>query len=214
MNRVAASLGHTDTSRSMRPADIGKAITDEDETLMLAYARGDAAAFERLYARHKGPTYRYLLRHTSNRATADELHQDVWMRVVRARERYRPQAQFKTWLYTLARHRLIDHFRSTEGLYSDSLDEEPANEHSSSPADGPSIAADPLASVIDAESGHRLLGALAEVPAAQRDAFLLHVEAGLSLVEIAMLSGVPLETVKSRLRYAYKRLRGALEEVS
>ena len=69
----------------MRPADIGKAITDEDETLMLAYARGDAAAFERLYARHKGPTYRYLLRHTSNRATADELHQDVWMRVVRAR---------------------------------------------------------------------------------------------------------------------------------
>ena len=71
----------------MRPADTGSGEAS-DETLMLAYARGDAAAFDCLYARHKGPTYRYFLRHTSDRSAADELHQDVWLNVVRARERY------------------------------------------------------------------------------------------------------------------------------
>ncbi len=198
----------------MPPADIGNAISEEDETLMLAYARGDAASFERLYARHKGPTYRYLLRHTSNRATADELHQDVWMRVVRARERYRAEARFTTWLYTLARHRLIDYFRSAAGAPAVSFDDDSAEDAPDLPTHSSPTATDPLANVLDAESGRRLLAALAEVPPAQRDAFLLHIEAGLSLEEIATLAGVPPETVKSRLRYAYRRLRGALEDVS
>jgi RNA polymerase sigma-70 factor (ECF subfamily) len=197
----------------MRIVDIGNA-TDEDEALMLAYARGDAASFERLYARHKGPTYRYLLRHTSNRATADELHQDVWMRVVRARERYRPEARFTTWLYTLARHRLVDHFRSKGGVVAASLDQDSADGLPDTPAEEPSSAGDPLVRVLDEESGNRLLAALADVPGLQRDAFLLHVEAGLSLVEIATLTGVPAETVKSRLRYAYRRLRAALEDLA
>lgn len=207
-------VGRTDTARSMRTAGIGNASVDEDQALMLAYARGDAASFERLYARHRGPTYRYLLRHTSNRATADELHQDVWMRVIRARERYRPEARFTTWLYTLARHRLIDHFRSADDSVAASLSDGGADDPPRVPVDGSATVADPLARVIDAESGHRLLAALADVPAAQRDAFLLHVEAGLSLDEIASLAGVPMETVKSRLRYAYRRLRGALEDHS
>ncbi len=197
----------------MPTADIGNAIAEEDETLMLAYARGDAASFERLYARHKGPTYRYLLRHTSNRATADELHQDVWMRVVRARERYRAEARFTTWLYTLARHRLVDFFRSAASAPAVSFDDDPADDSPDVRSHGSSTAIDPLTNVIDAECGHRLLAALADVPPAQRDAFLLHVEAGLSLEEIATLAGVPPETVKSRLRYAYRRLRGALEDV-
>lgn len=213
MSRVAAALGSTDTSHRMRIVDIGNA-TDEDEALMLAYARGDAASFERLYARHKGPTYRYLLRHTSNRATADELHQDVWMRVVRARERYRPEARFTTWLYTLARHRLVDHFRSKGGVVAASLDQDSADGLPDTPAEEPSSAGDPLVRVLDEESGNRLLAALADVPGLQRDAFLLHVEAGLSLVEIATLTGVPAETVKSRLRYAYRRLRAALEDLA
>ena len=197
----------------MRGTDSGGDSIGEDEALMLAYAGGDAGAFERLYARHKGPTYRYLLRHTSNRAVADELHQDVWMRVVRARERYRPEARFTTWLYTLARHRLIDHYRAKNAaavsLDDDSCDDPPYVPVADAPA-----AEDPLTLVIDAESGRRLVAALADVPTAQRDAFLLHVEAGLSLGEIATLGGVPAETVKSRLRYAYRRLRSALEDAS
>jgi RNA polymerase sigma-70 factor (ECF subfamily) len=194
--------------------------TDEgDEALMLAFARGDAASFERLYARHKGPTYRYLLRHTSEPATADELHQDVWMKVVRARERYAPDARFTTWLYTLARHRLVDHWRSRRGVHFTSLDEHADGTADADAAEGDppvGLAAggdDPLTLTIDAQAGRRLVAALAGVPGPQRDAFLLHVEAGLSLEEIAQLAGVPAETIKSRLRYAYRKLRAALEDL-
>jgi len=198
----------------MRPADT--ACGDEsDESLMGAYGRGDAQAFERLYARHKGPTYRYFLRHTSDRAAADELQQDVWLGVVRARERYVAGARFTTWLYTLARHRLVDHWRARRGRQFTSLDGADDGEALELAADGdpPPGGLDPLAHAIDAQAGHRLQQALAGVPAPQRDAFLLHVEAGLSLAEIAALSGVPAETIKSRLRYAYRRLRVALEDL-
>lgn len=180
---------------------------------MLAYAGGSATAFERLYARHKGGTYRYLLRHTSDAASAEELHQDVWMKVVRARERYAPNARFTTWLYTLARHRLIDHWRSRRGASLASLDDagvEAAVEEMT--PDGPA-ARDPLSLTIDAQTGRRLVAALAQVPAAQRDAFLLHVEGGLPLRDIAELTGASVETVKSRLRYAYGKLRVALEDL-
>ena len=79
---------------------------------MLAYAAGAANAFDTLYARHKGPVYRYMLRHCGNAGVADELFQDVWMSVVRVRATYAPTAKFTTWLYTLARHRLVDHWRA------------------------------------------------------------------------------------------------------
>jgi len=198
----------------MRPADRGSE-EQTDEALMLAYARGDASAFERLYARHKGPTYRYFLRHTSERAIADELQQDVWLKVVRARERYAPDARFTTWLYTLARHRLVDHWRAQHGTRFVSLDDDNVEHADAMRAAGDTgdDRSDPLGQVIDGQAGRRLLQALDEVPAAQRDAFLLHVEAGLSLGEIAGLANVPAETIKSRLRYAYRRLRAALEDL-
>jgi RNA polymerase sigma-70 factor (ECF subfamily) len=198
----------------MRPADTGN---DEatDEALMQAYAHGDAAAFERLYLRHKGPTNRYFLRHTSDRSAADELQQDVWLKVVRARERYVADARFTTWLYTLARHRLVDHWRARRNVQFMSLDDAIDSGPLDRPLDGdpPGETPDPLELAIDAQAGHRLQQALAGVPAAQRDAFLLHVEAGLPLTEIAMLCAVPAETIKSRLRYAYRRLRAALEDL-
>jgi len=215
MTSVAASVGRADTARQMQPADAGNP-DDTDEALMLAYGRGDAAAFERLYARHKGPTYRYLLRHTSERPVTDELHQDVWMSVVRARRRYAAEARFNTWLYTLARHRLIDHWRAQRGVRFTSLDDEGAStmlDAQLAAERGGAQGDDPLSATIDAQAGQRLVVALADVPAAQRDAFLLHVEAGLSLEEIARLVGAPPETIKSRLRYAYRRLRAALEDL-
>jgi RNA polymerase sigma-70 factor (ECF subfamily) len=198
----------------MRVVDTGP-CDDSDEALMLAYARGDATAFERLYLRHKGPTYRYFLRHTSDRATADELQQDVWLRVVRARERYTVDARFTTWLYTLARHRLVDHWRAKRGVAFESLDttadDPPAG--GLQELDPGSDVADPLSLAIGAQDARRLFDALATVPATQRDAFLLHVEGGLSLAEIARLADLPVETVKSRLRYAYRRLRSELEDL-
>ena len=131
-----------------------------------------------LYARHKAATYRYFLRHAGgDAATADELHQDLWLKVIGARERYEAQAKFSTWLYTLARHRMVDHWRSRHGISLASLEDEAtvmqAEESVAAARDGSD---DPLHATIDAEARRRLFAALADVPPLQRDAFLLHVE--------------------------------------
>jgi RNA polymerase sigma-70 factor (ECF subfamily) len=187
-----------------------------DEALMRAYGDGDARAFEALYGRHRAATYRYFLRHADGHsATADELHQDLWLKVIGARERYETQAKFSTWLYTLARHRMVDHWRSRHGISLASLEDEAtvtqAEESVAASRDG---SEDPLHATIDAQARRRLFAALGTVPALQRDAFLLHVEGGLSLEEIASLTAASGETVKSRLRYAYRRLRAALEDMA
>jgi len=115
-----------------------------DEDLMLAYAAGDAAAFDTLYARHKGGVYRYLLR---------QCH------------------------------------------------------HAGDCRDQPELRAE------NHELGKRLKNAVAALPPAQREAFLLHQEGGLSLAELAELTHVGVETVKSRLRYAVNKLRSDLSDL-
>src|SRR5215470_19879370 len=84
-----------------------------DEDLMLAYGGGDAGAFETLYRRHRGPLYRFLLRQVNDAATAEELFQDVWMRVIDSRERYQPRARFTSWVYAIAHNRLMDFYRAS-----------------------------------------------------------------------------------------------------
>lgn len=185
-----------------------------DEALMRAYGDGDAAAFEALYARHRAATYRYFLRHAGgDAATAEELHQDLWLKVIGARRRYEAQAKFSTWLYTLARHRMVDHWRTRHGVSLASLEDEETAAQVDESSDPREPGDDPLRASIDAQARLRLLAALADVPPLQRDAFLLHIEAGLSLEQISGLTAAPLETVKSRLRYAYRRLRKALEDL-
>jgi RNA polymerase sigma-70 factor (ECF subfamily) len=211
---IAASVAPVDTARRMQ-APTAEQELRTDEALMRAYGHGDSRAFETLYARHKAATYRYFLRHANgNAATADELHQDLWLKVIGARQRYEAQAKFSTWLYTLARHRMVDHWRSRHGVSLASLEDETtltqAEESVSVLRDGND---DPIRASIDAQARRRLVAALADVPPLQRDAFLLHIEAGLSLEEIASLTASSGETVKSRLRYAYRRLREALEDL-
>ena len=96
-----------------------------DEELMLAYRSGDARAFEALYARHKGGLFRFVLRSVRERAQAEELYQEIWMRAIEARARYEAQAKFTTWLYTIAHNRIVDHWRK-RGLQLVSLDDEDA----------------------------------------------------------------------------------------
>jgi len=182
-----------------------------DEDLMLAYAAGDAAAFDALYARHKGGIYRYLLRQCRQGGVADELFQDVWMNLIRARASYVPTAKFTTWLYRLAHNRLIDHYRASGHLTLVSADDEA---HEDAVAALPGARGDePQARVENRELGERLRSAVASLPPAQREAFLLQQEGGLSLAEIAELTGVGTETVKSRLRYALAKLRSDLVDL-
>ena len=179
-----------------------------DEDLMLAYAAGDAAAFDVLYARHKGGVYRYLLRQCRQGGVAEELFQDVWMNLIRARASYAPTAKFTTWLYRLAHNRLIDHYRASGHLALVSADDDA---HEELVAAVPGARGDePQARAENRELGERLRAAVAALPSAQREAFLLQQEGGLSLAEIAELTGVGAETVKSRLRYALTKLRNEL----
>src|ERR1700674_2742175 len=86
---------------------------ESDETLMLRYGRGDTAAFNVLYRRHEMRVWRYLERNVGNRATADELMQEVWFAVARDALRYEPSARFTTWLFTIAHNRMIDSVRTS-----------------------------------------------------------------------------------------------------
>ncbi len=201
------------------PAAASTFAADSDEALMLSYAAGRAAAFDTLYARHKGGVYRYLLRHCGNAGTADELFQDVWMNAIRARDRYTPTAKFTTWLYTLAHHRLVDHWRASGKARFASIDAD--DETSGDEGMRALVEAlpasrrdEPEARLDTRQLGEQLRSALANLPAVQRDAFLLQHEGGLSLEEIAQLTGVGMETVKSRLRYAVTKLRAQLTELS
>jgi len=178
-----------------------------DEQLMLAYREGDAGAFEALYRRHRGALYRFVARSVRERATAEELYQEIWMRVIEARGRYEAQAKFTTWLYTIAHNRLVDHWRK-RGLALVSLDQE-----DSAAADPPAGAAsDPLRRLEGREQLARFARALETLPPAQREAFLLHEEAGMGVAEIARATGANEEAAKSRLRYALAKLKEAVAD--
>jgi RNA polymerase sigma-70 factor (ECF subfamily) len=189
-------------------------VDARDEDLMLAYAAGDAAAFDTLYARHRGGLYRYLIRHCREPGIADELFQEIWLSAVRARSSYVPSAKFTTWLYRIAHNRLIDHWRTTgqvelvaTGSSGGDDDDDPLAAIPGARGDEPEVRA------AAREISLRLASALAALPPAQRDVFLLYQEGGLELAEIAELTGAGVETVKSRLRYALAKLRAELGDL-
>jgi RNA polymerase sigma-70 factor, ECF subfamily len=154
-----------------------------------------------LYARHRGGLFRFVLRAVKDRGLAEELFQEVWVRVIEARGRYAPKARFTTWLYTIAHNLLVDHWRR-KGLSLVSLDGE----------DAPSESANPARQAEAREALARLVHALEALPAAQREAFLLHEEGGLSVAEIAAVTGAGEEAAKSRLRYAMAKLKAAVDD--
>jgi RNA polymerase sigma-70 factor (ECF subfamily) len=180
---------------------------DEDATLMARYRDGDAKAFAALYARHKGPLYRYLLRQVRNAGAAADLFQDVWSRLIATRGRYEARAKFATYLFHIAHNCAIDFFRrdlvSRHGARPDDMDLQPTE-----PEVPEYQRPDGIAEL--AEQHCALLAALGTLPHEQREAFLLHEETGLTIEEIARVTDVGLETAKSRLRYAIRKLKKSL----
>jgi len=168
---------------------------------MLAYQDGNAGAFETLYTRHRGRLYRFVLRSVKTRGTAEELFQEIWIRVIEARSRYTPQARFTTWLYTIAHNLLTDHWRK-KGLALVELDED-----AQAPAPD-----DPARSAEARQALSRFAAALGALPPLQRQAFLMHQEGGLSIAEISQATGSNEEAAKSRLRYAMAKLKAAVDD--
>lgn len=184
-------------------------LADYDGELMLRYGSGDVGAFEALYARQKGPLYRYLLRHVRDEAVASDLFQEVWSKVIAARARYEARAKFTTFLFHIAHHCTIDHHRRGRTGPSQAAADEQTVAYAE-PELPEHQRPDRLAEISEQRSA--LLEALAGLPIEQREAFLLREEGGLGVEDIARITGVGVETAKSRLRYAVRKLRQALTE--
>jgi RNA polymerase sigma-70 factor, ECF subfamily len=178
-----------------------------DEDLMISYQQGNAAAFEVLYERHKGGVFRYLLAKCHQQEIAEELFQDVWMKLIATRDRYEIRAKFTTYLYQIAHNHFIDYFRKTRtDVFKQKdydKDVEQIIENGQKQAD----------EQLELQRKTETLSELVDnLPDEQRDAFLLREESGLTVTEIAKVTGVNTETAKSRLRYAVKKLYAGLKE--
>jgi RNA polymerase sigma-70 factor, ECF subfamily len=200
--------GATLTSSDVAPPQSGNDQAT-DEALMLRYRAGDPDAFQALYFRYHTRLHRFVTRALAGRRNeADEVFQETWLAVIRGRGRYEPSSTFASYLFGIAHRRAADHWRRRYRELSARQAESGIMgipEAVSPPADG----MERLLS--NAQLGAALLAAVGNLPEEQRTAFLLRAEGGLSLAEIAQVTGVMQETVKSRLRYALDKLRTALE---
>jgi RNA polymerase sigma-70 factor, ECF subfamily len=188
-----------------------------DEDLMLAFRDGDAAAFEELVARHKRGLYNFLLRSVHNQSRAEELLQEVFLRVVRAKDRYQRTARFTTWIYTIARNLCVDESRRQKFRRTLPLE---AKRRGRDGEGGMSILDVTASSEVATDAGSeaptiraRLAEAIQNLPDEQREVFVMRQFAGLSFKQIGEAVGAPENTVKSRMRYALEKLRGELQDI-
>lgn len=185
-------------------------MAEDDGELMVRYASGDLRAFATLYSRHRASLYRYVARLVRDREAANDLFQDVWSRVIAHRERYEPRAQFSTYLYRVAHNCCIDHLRRAATRPTRVVEDAENSGDDSMLALSAPDADSPEKRLESAELLACYRAALESLPLEQRDTFLLAEQSGLSLEEIASVTGVGVETAKSRLRYAVRKLRKAL----
>jgi RNA polymerase sigma-70 factor (ECF subfamily) len=186
---------------------------------MTAYQQGDVAAFAELVARHEKPLWNFLRRFVRDPATAEDLLQETFMRVVRGAAEWKASSRFSTWLYTIGRNLCVDHARRASHRQALSLDGQ-SGRHAEE--DAPRLheqlsGADPGGErrALDRELGERLDRAIAALPEPQREVFVMREVLDLPFAEIALAVGASEPTVKSRMRYALERLRselGALHE--
>ena len=188
---------------------------EADEVLLQAYRAGDMRAFERLVARHEKPIWNFIRRFVADAATAEDLLQEVFLRVVKSSDEWRGAAKFSTWLFTIARNLTVDHARRAVHRKAASLDaERDVGESTTTLHDrieSPDRRADDLAS--DRETKRRIDEAVAALPHDQREVFLMREVMEMPFAEIAAAVGASEPTVKSRMRYALEKLRAALVEL-
>jgi RNA polymerase sigma-70 factor (ECF subfamily) len=184
-------------------ADHSSAPLQADEKLLEQYKRGDYHAFSLLYERHRAGLLRFVKRMAPSEMDYEEITQETWMAVIKGRERFEPRARFVTYLFSIAQRRTADRWRQVSKW--PRADTDILDELVGSAQYEPDRLAQSLA------LGADLTAAIGALPLRQREAFLLRAEGGLSLDEIAQVTGANRETAKSRLRFALVRLRNLLE---
>jgi RNA polymerase sigma-70 factor (ECF subfamily) len=193
-----------------------------DEALMAAYQKGDTRAFAELVSRHEKRLWNFVRRFVPERATAEDLLQEVFLRMVKSAPEWRPEAKVSTWLYTIARNLCTDHARRSAFRAATSLDgggrvAGPAGSEDSGPRPlGERIPAEGRgadSALMDREIAARVDRAIAALPVEQREVFLMREVMELPFADIARAVGASEPTVKSRMRYALERLRAALDEL-
>jgi len=210
--RLSKKSGKVDDGRaeSARPSDPAAL---SDEALMQRFQEGDSYAFKVLMERHRRGVYNFVLRHVGDTSAAEDLLQDVFLRVVQGAHRYKLESKFTTWLYTIARNLCVDRARKMKFRRHRSLDQPIGSEDDSSLGDR--IADDGLSTdrrAVSSELQDRLAQAIATLRDDQREVFLMREYSNLPFKEIAEIVGVPENTVKSRMRYALEHLRRTLSE--
>lgn len=180
-----------------------------DAQLLAAYLGGDQQAFARLYDRYDRQVFGFIAKLLGRDAMsqAEDLHQESWLAVARGAASFdEGRARFVTWLFTIARNKVMDHYRADR-----SAAEQRADDLGLSLADfSDTLSRLPERVLESRQLSDELLRAVAALPEAQRETFVLFAQMDLSLGEVAGITGVGLETAKSRLRYARDALRAEL----
>ncbi len=190
------------------------AETRSDEELMHAYCGGEVPAFATLVHRHERGVFAFLLRSVHNKARAEELLQEVFLRVIRSRDRYQETAKFGTWLYTIARNLCVDESRRARFRRHQSLDATRPDSDRGSLLERTAAQEVPTDDAADAGTlRQRIAAAVERLPEDQREVFLMRQIGQLSFKEIAQSVGASENTVKSRMRYALEKLRGELDDL-
>lgn len=177
--------------------------------LLRRHVAGDMAAFEALYDGHERHCFAFIRRMLAgaDEATAEDLHQEVWLAVARQAASFdEGKARFVTWLFTIARHKVMDHFRKATGVVRLAGDlGEQAEAALEALPDGPELT--PERVVQNRQLAAALLHEVNALPFVQRETFVLFAHDELSLEAVAEITQVGLETTRSRLRYARRTLR-------
>ena len=187
------------------------AAPNDDVELMLRVKAGDCVSFALLLDRHRSSVERFLYGKVRNRALAEELAQEVFLRVYRARAGYQPTARFKAWLFQIASHLGSNSRRDRRReILHDFLDHQPAHAPALQLADEhPSVEQELVGDVRRAE----VRRAVAALPEKQRTAVLMHKFAGMDYAEIARVFGCSESAVKSLMFRAHEALRTTLEHL-
>jgi RNA polymerase sigma-70 factor (ECF subfamily) len=193
------------------------AVAISDEALMSRYQRGDVNAFASLMQRHKKPIFNFVLRQVRASAPAEDLVQEVFLRIVESAGSFKHEARFATWAYTIARNLCVDHLRKAAHRRHPSLEQTDGHDGDGARTLGEQVPdLHPRASTergaVSNEIQAKVVAAVDALPAEQREVFLLRQVADLPFLEIAQITATPENTVKSRMRYALERLQEALTE--